>query len=348
MLLFVARIYERFSVKTILALSVIVYGGSYALRGAMNSITGFCIIYAVGGAASAFILYVPIPMLINNWFAKKKSLALSIAMMSAGFTGMISNPILAAIINRYGWRTASAVNGIATIVIALPFVLLFAVKKPDDMGLKPYGYEENENTAFQKEADATPAEFSESRKKFMLLISFIAAGFIYFIACTPQQLSNYAVSTGFDVTMGATLASLAMAGNIGSKAVIGLVIDRIGPKKTFLTDMVLLMLGFALLLISPRNRLLIYLAAFIMGFSCANNVLLPPQAVAVFSSGEEYTKNLALANTGTMLVSAFSLFIGSWLYDIAGSYSIYMIVCLALQAVCMVITAYIFSRKRTE
>ena len=101
----------------------------------MYSLVGFSLLFVFSGIASAFLLYVPVPMMLNAWFRKKRGLATGIAMMAMGIGGAVMNLILGGVIERSGWRTATYVQGAISIIIAAPFILLFAVKTPKDKGM---------------------------------------------------------------------------------------------------------------------------------------------------------------------------------------------------------------------
>ena len=86
------------------------------------------------------------PIVLNNWFVKKKGFAIGLTMMFSGIGGAIMNPVLAWIIQAYNWRIAYIFNAAAVGIILMPFLLFVIVLKPSDKGLKPYGYEEPEES----------------------------------------------------------------------------------------------------------------------------------------------------------------------------------------------------------
>lgn len=194
-LVFVDRIFDRFPMKAVLGISIVVYGLSLMLKCICSEIWQFCILYAVNGAAAAFLFYVPVPMLINRWFRKKAGFALGLSLLSSGIVGAVLNPVLSAVIEAKGWQTAAVVNGIVSIVFALPPVLLFVKKCPEEMGLKPYGAED---LAEDSAAGASTSEGAELRpihpreQRICFACSFVLAMIVLIISMIPQQLAHFA------------------------------------------------------------------------------------------------------------------------------------------------------------
>ena len=107
------------------------------------------------------------PIVLNNWFVKRKGFAIGLTMMFSGIGGAIMNPVLAWIIQTYNWRVAYIFNAAAVGVILMPFLLFIIVLKPSDKGLKPYGYEESEESGSLPDAGdsvvaASPADAEDS------------------------------------------------------------------------------------------------------------------------------------------------------------------------------------------
>ena len=79
---------------------------------------------------------------INNWFRRRRGLAMSLVSMGHGFGGAIA-PLAGWMVLTFGWQIAVRTSGIAIILIVLP--LSFLVKRsPESMGLLPDGDTPNE------------------------------------------------------------------------------------------------------------------------------------------------------------------------------------------------------------
>ena len=74
---------------------------------------------------------------INNWFRRRRGLAMSLVSMGHGFGGAIA-PVAGWMVLTYGWEIAVRISGVAIILLVVP--LAFLVKRsPESMGLLPDG-----------------------------------------------------------------------------------------------------------------------------------------------------------------------------------------------------------------
>jgi MFS family permease len=74
----------------------------------------------------------------NNWFIRKRTLAMSIISGSVGVGGFVLTPFLSAAVNAYGWRNAAFGNAVVFLIVGLPLALLVR-RSPESMGLRPDG-----------------------------------------------------------------------------------------------------------------------------------------------------------------------------------------------------------------
>jgi len=89
---------------------------------------------------------------VNNWFRRKRGLAMSVVSIGNGLGGTIV-PLTGLLVITVGWRYAVLFSGIAIIAVVLPLSLLVR-RSPEDMGLLPDGDAE-ESPA--RRAGAVPA-----------------------------------------------------------------------------------------------------------------------------------------------------------------------------------------------
>ncbi len=75
---------------------------------------------------------------LNQWFRRRRSLAISTLAAVASIGGLILVPLMSWIIIEFGWRIAFIICGVAYVVAILPVSLMFR-NRPEDMGLLPDG-----------------------------------------------------------------------------------------------------------------------------------------------------------------------------------------------------------------
>ena len=326
-LMAVDEIFRKFNIKAVLSISALFYASYLFLRSFCNNLLEFCLVNVIGGVSSAFLFYVPVPMLINAWFREKNGMALSIATLSSGVMGAVMNSVLSGVIERSGWRTASMVNGAVSALLVIPAVLLFVVKTPREKGLKPYGYkEEPERKPITSPGDVDIREhvnidFSLKEKRNRLFLSIILAFIAYLVSTCTQSMAHYARVNGLSLTVGASLATAGMIGNMIGKAATGALIDKKGALRAFDCSFAGAAAGFLILAFFPGAPVFVLYAGIgIAALSAANNVIAMPVVVGSFSSGEEYVTFMSRVSVSTMISTALGTYISGALYDLTGSY----------------------------
>jgi MFS family permease len=103
---------------------------------------------------------------INNWFIKRRSIALALSMASMGLGGPVFSPLLMALIGSIGWRTTYLLIAAIVFVLCVLAPGLLIKNKPEDLGQVPDGpissKEENVKAggAPQKKIYMTPVDFT--------------------------------------------------------------------------------------------------------------------------------------------------------------------------------------------
>ena len=348
-LTFVDKVYKKFSVKPVLLASVMLFAVGYLLKTFTHSYLYYCIIMAVIGVGGAFVLYVPVPMLLNAWFVEKRGFAIGIAVLSSGVAGAVLNPIISSLIQSLGWRTAIIITAAISMAISMPFLIFVVRGKPEDMNLLPYGATKGNadiNADYTKNAEAhVNARFSkkEIRKKFVLCL--VLASLLNLLSVVSSHLANFAQMLGLAAAVGATVTSTNMVGNILSKAVLGSCMDHFGQYKAILVSMAVVFVGYILLALSPKFIPLMYIGALLLGTTAAHNTMIAPAMVENFAIGEEYTKYISKVSMGVMLASAFAHTVASGIMELTGTYVTVWILYAFLEMGCIILLTIFYGRN---
>jgi MFS family permease len=74
---------------------------------------------------------------VNNWFRRKRGLAMSIVSMGNGLGGALA-PLVGLLVVTVGWRTSVLISGLIIVALVVPLSLLVK-RSPESMGLLPDG-----------------------------------------------------------------------------------------------------------------------------------------------------------------------------------------------------------------
>ncbi len=323
MSLFVPKLYQKFSFKKILTISVIVAVVSTAAMALGKNAITFYILGVIRGMSTSLFSIVPITMIINGWFEKKHGLATSIAFGFSGLGGTLCSPVLSSIISSFNWQMGYLLKAVILLLLCLPAVLYPFSMNAKDEGLLPYGYQEKQETA----QNQTTSSFHFMSVSF---ISFFIFGMlISCITSVTQHLPGYGESLGFPLTSCAILLSSGMMGNIVSKLVIGSLSDHFGEMKATLMMITVNILGIVLLIIG-RSMTLLIIGAFLFGSCYSLGAVAGPLLTKYFFKTKNYARAFPTISFASNVGAAISLSMVGYIYDFFGSYIYAFIIALVM------------------
>jgi MFS family permease len=130
---------DRFGPKPVLYIGIALSGIGFLLLSQTNNIWTFGLVYlAMITLGSDMAFSNSLSALINNWFHRRRALAMSSYHSISSLGPAILVPILGLLIASQGWRTASMVAGVTILVVVLPLSFLIR-STPESVGMLPDG-----------------------------------------------------------------------------------------------------------------------------------------------------------------------------------------------------------------
>ena len=312
----VAKLMKKYPMKLLMAGGIIIAAAATMLMGLAHNLILFYALGLMRGFGCAFFTMMPLTTIISNWFAEKNGLAVGIAMSFSGLSGAVFNPIVSSLITNYGWSTAYFITGICIFALAMPGVIFILRLNPSDCGLLPYGAKS------ERKADIKVTHKPEKVNFFNL--TFISLAAFSTILCLvigiAQHFSGYTESLGLGLTLGATMTSAGMVGNIISKLVIGVLSDKIGAFRSCQVMTFTNFIGLIGLMLLPKSNVTLLGCAFLYGFIYSITGAGTPLLVRQIYGPQRYAMAYSVVNIVTCIGSAFSLTIVGLIYDFTGSY----------------------------
>lgn len=337
--LFVPAIIKKYSYKLILISSVLVAGISTILMAFSKGVLAFYILGALRGISSGLFSIVFITMIINKWFHKSHGLATSIVLSFSGIAGAVFSPIFTKCIQNFGWEKAYIIMGISIITLCIPAIIYPFSIDPKDIGLLPYGYDEEKNINKVKKS---------SNKFNFCTVTFICF-FIFAILHTAitgitQHLPGFAETLSYNSTVGAMMLSAGMIGNILSKLAIGFISDKLGPVKATSIMIVINIIAIIVLLVAPTSSILL-IGAFLFGSVYSVGAVGFALLTKHFFDEENYGTVYPVVSFATNVGNAFALALVGYIYDFTGSYIYAFIIALAINFLNLILLYVVVKRK---
>ena len=316
-MLVVTKFYQKISLRFGLTLCCALVGGAFVLMSTASSYPVYVAGAAMLGLSYGMGAIIPVSMLIGNWFVRRKATAISICTAGTGVSAMLLPPLITWIAEKVSLRAAFCATGMLAFLVVILSTLVIR-NRPEQLGLMPYGAESEVGGEQKGRVYAHRCDLPRG-----VYWVFLAA-IVLFGGASMASYSHYAVhftTGGHSKAAAALCCSLQGGVLVVSKCVYGMIVDRIGGRKTSLAFMTLLTLGCAACSLSPGRPVFMYLGAVLMGIG------FPPASVGItvwageFSSEERYAvvvRSFQMAYTlGGLLMSALP----GWIYDNTGSYA---------------------------
>ena len=321
-----------------------------ALMSVYKSVWCWYIAGVIQGALGAFIFLVPAPLILSNWFYKKSGFAIGFAMAFSGLGGIIFNPLIYAALAAWGWRTAYLVYAGFAFVIAVPLLAALVRYKPEDMGLKPYGWDEAE--AAKKAAETTAISKpgvlqKDAVKSPIFYCMMVVIGLIAFSTTYYQHVSGFATSLGWATVAAGTLVSCVSFGNMALKFIYGVLSDLMGVRNSSIVMFLIAFAGFIMMVLCQHSQAALYVAAVFYGSTMALCAVGAPLLTKGVFGEKDYGAIYGTMSIVTYLVGAVGMSGIGFMYDIYGSYDLAWIVGGIGLAVAMVFMIVCFAKKNT-
>jgi MFS family permease len=207
----------------------------------------FILVYGLIGGLGGTSIRLVQATLISKWFVARRGTAVGMASNGGSLSALIMVPLIAVLIEQFGWRDAWAILGVLTLVVLLPFVPL-VVRAPEDLGLLP-------DNGVQAVPGRRSAESEESfhlrdvirMASFWLLLFGVLIG-NYSLQAHTVVMVPYLEDIGYSSSEAATALSAYGLFSLGMRFVWGTLADRWGVRLAIIIQAVASAIGAFLLM----------------------------------------------------------------------------------------------------
>lgn len=129
---------DRFGPRIMMTIGAFIFGLGMFLLGFVDALWNYYLVFVLMALGSSLGGFIVMTTAVNNWFRRKRTMALSLAQSGLGFGGMALIPILVWAQDEFGWRQAAMAAGCLVWIVAIPMSLLVR-HSPERHGALPDG-----------------------------------------------------------------------------------------------------------------------------------------------------------------------------------------------------------------
>ena len=294
------------------------------------------------GLGNGFGMFAATTTIANNWFIKRRSLAMGLTVAAGGLGGLAIPPLIAMLTSITGWRDVWVVLALSHLVLAVIIGGLFLIRnKPEDLGQLPDGVaaEASENLkAAPPRIYQTPVDWETGqamrRLATWLLVIFGSANMFALNIMNVHQVVHLQ-DIGFSPLVAATALGLLPGMSILGRLGFGAVAQRIEPRYVAALCLALQVVAVTILL-NARTLPLIYLYAVIFGITYGGLIVAGPTLLGAYYGRARYAQILGWMLPLTTAAGAIGGPLAGAIYDATNTYALAFIIVIAFSAVGMV------------
>jgi MFS family permease len=328
------RLYPKYDSRIVLTVMGVCVFGAYAAMSFFSQVWMWWIAAFFIGAGVAGVGIIGAPIFITNWFAKRTGFALGMYGIILAALSFILQPMIAVVIRELGYQNAYLAWAGICAVMYFPFALFVVKFKPEQIGLKPFGYVEGETEAKDKaEATGPGVPFKKATPTLAFICLLIATGIMCNHGGWMSNFSNIAqTGWGYDIVFGGLMMSFYTAAQF-TNPLVGWVMDKLGAVKTSVITLALVCLGFALLWLAHSVEAAVFFGVFCVGFSSVNMKIVIPMLVRDIFGPKDHSKIYSFLYGIINFLGAWATSLVALIGEVTGSFDIVMIVGLVVTAI---------------
>lgn len=230
---FMAALIEAIGLKKMMVIAMSTLLAGILLTFFMQEAWHLIIIWGIIiGLGSGLFLTVLSPYIANRWFEKRRGLAVGILTASTATGQLILLPVLAIVIENCSWRWAIGFIFLLSFIM-LVIILLFMKNSPREVGLLPYGLEEErQETIVVQKKNPIVIAFQSLLEAIKVKEFWLLAGSFFICGLSTSGLIgthfvSYCISYGLPVVTAASLLSFMGIFDLIGTTISGWLSDRL-------------------------------------------------------------------------------------------------------------------------
>lgn len=281
------------------------------------------------GASLAFGTYIATTTIVNDWFTRRRTLAMGLLVAAGGISGFAFPPLISWLISSLGWRLSwVCLAGIHLVLVVVVGGMLIR-NKPEEVGQVPDGEVTRESredvvgSPAQRQVYQTPVDWGVKNAlrtpALWLMMIFSVANMFTLTFLAIHQVA-YLQDMGFSSMVAATALGLLVGMSVVGRLVCGALGSRFEGRYLAIACLT----GFAIgviILMNARALPLVYLYAVLSGISYGGIVVLMPSMFGAYFGRAHFARIIGWGSPITTLLGAASPLVAGFIYGATGTYT---------------------------
>jgi len=309
--LFMGKIVKKISIRGSMILGCVILGLGFVMFSTGENIMTFYLASLLIGTGLSLGTLTPVSILLNNWFIAKKGIIMGIVFAGSGVGGFFYSILSNKLIVNFGWRTALVVIGCIAIFIITPIVFMVIKDRPEDIGLKPYGFEEK-NFENLEVTGKTVKEALGEVKTYLIILGLLIATLI--VTGIQFHIPIFLMELGYSQEHSALIYAVILGILVVGKISLGVIIDKFGLKFGMTLSVLLLLTSLASAHLANSVIFLVIFGITYAFASCMCTVA-PSIVVSEVFGKKDYGNLMSIINFSMLIGACFGPFLTGKVYD---------------------------------
>lgn len=301
----------------------------------------------MAGVAIAFAEYLPVTTIVNNWFIRRRSIAMGLLFTSGGVAGFVFPPLISWFITGAGWRLSWMLLAAMHLFLTVILAGILIRSAPEELGQIPDGTAENcwlDKITFlsSKPVYTTPVDWTLSeamRTPVLWMLIFIFSVILFVLTLLTTHQVAYLQDLNYSPLASASALGLMLGISIVGRIISGVLGMKFTGRYLAMVFLSLMFLG-VLCLIKATGIVFVYLYAIIMGIGFGGMIVLMPNMIGAYFGRANYPRISGWTMPVVTLAFAGAPLMAGFFYDATGAYLMPFGIVAALLFSCVIVALF--------
>lgn len=331
-----APLADRYGVKMLSAVGMILVGAGLILAGQAQSIIQVYAAYSIGIGLGVGSAYVPALGAVQRWFVSRRGFASGLAVSGIGVGTLVLPPFATWLISHIGWRSAYTTLGIIAVVLGVLAALLME-DDPVKRGLRPDAAHNTPTLrAHSPQSGMSMGQAIRTQRFITLYLASLIGAlgvFVPFVHLTP-----YAIDHGVSGIIGVWLLGAIGVGSTVGRFFLGAIADKMGRERFLIAMYIGMAASFAIWAVSSSFYPLA-LFAIVFGLFYGGWVAILPAVVADLFGARQAGRIIGVLYTSVAVGTLIGPSAAGFIHDVSHSYFIPIAASIASNVIAAIIIA---------